>query len=154
MVKQRIFTPEGYKKAKEKLAALLQKRKQLTADLEEARALGDLSENSTYHFLRTQLVILENQLDELKESLAHAKIIEPKENKTGEVTIGSKVEISLGGKTRIIEIVGDGEADPLKGKISMGSPLAKALLGKKAGEEVKVPAPEGEISCRVVAVKN
>ena len=112
-----------------------------------ARGFGDLSENSEYDEAKNEQGKLYSRIEELKNILLHAVIIEESDVPTGQVTIGSTVTVTAvnGGRTRSFKIVGSQEADAMKGIISEDSPFGRALMGKREGDTVTVAAPAGEI---------
>jgi len=154
MKEKKVLTKTGYEKLTKKLTSFLEKRKRLIVELEETRAMGDLAENSAYHSLRNRLVILDDQIDEIKIMLASAQVVSGNNGNKKTVGLGSKVKVSFNGSVKELEIVGDGEADPLKGKVSFGSPIAKALVGKKKGGEVKITTPGGGVVYRILSIGN
>ncbi len=112
----------------------------------EARAQGDLSENAEYDAARERQGFIEGRIAELESKLANAQIIDPAELDTdGRVVFGATVEIEdvESGDVVIYQIVGDDEADIKSGRISVSSPIARALIGKHAEDEVDVQAPGG-----------
>ncbi|MFA7504119.1 MAG: transcription elongation factor GreA [Burkholderiaceae bacterium] len=112
----------------------------------EARAQGDLSENAEYDAARERQGFIEGRIAELESKLANAQIIDPAELDTdGRVVFGATVEIEdvESGDVAIYQIVGDDEADIKSGRISVSSPIARALIGKHAEDEVDVQAPGG-----------
>jgi transcription elongation factor GreA len=153
MTEKKVLTENGYKKIKKKLAGLMKNRKRLVVELEEARKQGDLAENSAYHELKNQLVLLESQVEELQSMVDNAKIISAGNGGSGTVDLGSKVTVSYSGSTKVFEIVGDGEADPLKGRISYGSPISQALINKKVGDQAEVETPGGMLSYRIESIE-
>jgi transcription elongation factor GreA len=118
-----------------------------------ARDNGDLSENAEYSSAREELSFLEGRLDELEDILAHAKIIK-KTNGNGnkQVSLGSQITVKVNNGEHVFTIVGEWEADPMEKKISHDSPLGKALIGKKEGEEVEVEAPAGRVVYQIVKI--
>lgn len=153
MTDQKILTENGLKKIERKLIGLMKDRKRLVIELEEARKQGDLAENSTYHELKNQLVLLEAQAEELQEMIDNAKVVKNSSGCADAVCLGSKVTVSYSGATKVLEIVGDGEADPLKGKISYGSPISQALLDKKVGDQVEVETPAGLVCYKIESIE-
>lgn len=153
MTEQKVLTENGFKKIQKKLTDLMRNRKRLVLELEEARKQGDLAENSAYHELKNQLVLLEAQVGELQEMIDNAKIVSFEDGVTGVVSLGSKVTVSYSGATKVFMIVGDGEADPMKGLISHSSPITQALLDKKAGEKADVKTPGGTITYRIESIE-
>lgn len=117
-----------------------------------ARSFGDLSENSEYHSAREDLSFLEGRVTELEALLAKAKVIKQKKGKQSAVSVGSTVTVHIGKAKHVYQIVGEWEANPKEKKISESSPLGKALLGKKIGEELEVEAPAGKIKYKVADI--
>ncbi|MFH1561395.1 MAG: GreA/GreB family elongation factor [Patescibacteria group bacterium] len=144
------ITATGYEALKEKLNQLKVRRSVLVKDMDLARQEGDLAENSAYHQLREDVVIITQRIDELTRKIDGAKIVEVSNGTT--VGVGSKVVVEIAEKSRQFEIVGDGEADPLNGRISHQSPIGVKLMGKKAGDVVKIETPAGLTEYRVVKV--
>ena len=148
-----IMTAEGFLEAENELNELKNvRRPEVIKALKEARALGDLSENADYDAARNEQAIIEAKIQELEYKLEHAEIIDNK-NKN-EVSLGSVVTISYDdGEEEEYKIVGSMEADPFENKISNESPIAKAILGKKAGEIVSVESPNGSYDVKIVSIK-
>jgi transcription elongation factor GreA len=122
----------------------------------EARGHGDLSENAEYHAAREQQGFIEGRITEIERKLANAEVIDPAEiPDTGKVVFGATVELEdQGGGARVVyQIVGEDEADIRAGRISVTSPIARALIGKAEGEVVDVTAPGGLRSYEIVAVR-
>lgn len=130
-----------------------EKRKEVTQTLKEARALGDLSENSEYEQAREDQANLEKRIVEVEYALEHAVVIDKAEN-NGIVGIGSEVELKYEDDDDIesYKIVGSQEADPFNNKISNESPIAAAILGHKVGDVVEVSSPDGYYSVKIVAI--
>ncbi|HSX58204.1 MAG TPA: transcription elongation factor GreA [Candidatus Saccharimonadales bacterium] len=132
-----LLTEEGLKKLKDEYDDLVKvKRHEVTEKIARAREFGDLSENSEYDSAREEQSFIEGRIMELEEILTHAKVIE----KTSEnsVSIGSKVKVKIDNDVDEYTIVSSVEANPMEGKISNESPVGKALLGSKVGDEVKI----------------
>ncbi len=121
------------------------KRKEIAAALEEAKALGDLSENAEYSQAREDQAHLEDRINEIEYILKHAEIAEVQH--TGKVEVGSSLIIVKKGekKEMNITIVGSEESEVEAGKISNEAPLGKALLGKKEGETAEFANPKGDV---------
>ena len=155
MKKKEIFlTSEGYLELEQELHYLkTTKRNEVTQTLKEARALGDLSENSEYDQAREDQANLEKRIQEVEYALEHATIIDKSEN-DGKVGIGCNVELQYEDEddTESYKIVGSQEADPFNNKISNESPIAAAIMGKKVGEVVEVSSPDGVYSVKIVAI--
>jgi transcription elongation factor GreA len=122
----------------------------------EARSHGDLSENAEYHAAREQQGFIEGRIGEIEAKLSTAEIIDPTSvPNNGRVIFGATVELEDqdGGKNLSYQIVGEDEADIKTGRISITSPIARALVGKSAGDVVDVVAPGGKHSYEVVKVR-
>lgn len=122
----------------------------------EARSHGDLSENAEYHAAREQQGFIEGRIKELEHKLANAEIIDTsKLPDTGKVVFGATVELEdqdEGGRV-VYQIAGEDEADIRAGRISITSPIARALIGKSVGDVVEVAAPGGTRTYEIVAVR-
>lgn len=136
------LTPQGFQEQKKELEVLKQKRIDISKRIEEAKSLGDLSENADYTKSKEEQSFNEGKIRETEALLSRAEIIE-KGTKTNEVQLGATIEVVTGSDTFSYTIVGSKEADPLEGKISNESPLGKEFLGKKSGEKVSVKTPSG-----------
>ena len=122
----------------------------------EARAQGDLSENAEYDAAKERQSFIEGRIAEIEAKLANAQIIDPRTlNAEGRCVFGAtvKVEDLDSGDVSTYQIVGDDEADIKNGKISVGSPIARALIGKSEGEVAEVMAPGGIRSYEVLEVQ-
>ncbi|HZO24009.1 MAG TPA: transcription elongation factor GreA [Steroidobacteraceae bacterium] len=122
----------------------------------EARGHGDLSENAEYHAAREQQGFIEGRISEIESKLGNAEIIDPsKLPNSGKVVFGAVVELDdQDDANRLVyQIVGEDEADIRAGRISITSPIARALVGKSEGEVVDVTAPGGVRSYEIVAVR-
>ncbi len=155
MKKKEIFlTGEGYLELENELQYLkTTKRQEVTQTLKEARALGDLSENSEYEQAREDQANLEKRILEIEYALEHAVVIDESTN-DGKVGIGCQVELKYedDDDTESYKIVGSQEADPFNNKISNESPIAAAIMGKKVGDTVEVSSPDGVYSVKIVAI--
>ena len=122
----------------------------------EARAQGDLSENAEYDAAKEKQGFIEGRIAELEGKLSNAQIIDPKTlDADGRIVFGATVELedAESGDTVTYQIVGDDEADIKHGKISVSSPIARALIGKYAGDSVEVQAPGGARHYEVLDVQ-
>ena len=122
----------------------------------EARGHGDLSENAEYHAAREQQGFIEGRIKDIEHKLASAEVIDPARlPNTGKVVFGASVELEdqADGARVVYQVVGEDEADIRAGRISVTSPIARALVGKAEGEIVDVAAPGGTRSYEIVAVR-
>lgn len=155
MSKQEYFlTPEGIKKIKIDLEDLRgAKRKDLADRLRNAVAMGDLSENADYIKAKEDQAFLEGKIQELEAVLDNVVVIE-KQVSTGKAEIGSTIIVREGnGNPETFRIVGIQEANARDGKISYESPIGRSLLGRSAGDTVKVKTPGGEIELDILEIK-
>jgi transcription elongation factor GreA len=150
----KYLTKEKYDELAKELETLRTvKRKEVAQNLEYARALGDLSENTEYQEARESQAMVEDRILTIENTLKNAEIVH--ELHGDHVSMGSEVVVEKTGAKdkQTFKIVGSDEADTLSGKISNLSPLGSALIGKKRSETVKVKTPKGEISYKIVSVK-
>ena len=138
------ITPEGYQKLQKELYNLLKvdRPKNIKA-IAEARSHGDLSENAEYHSAKEKQSFLEGRIHELKNKLALAQIIDPATISQDKIAFGARVKLKDAdtGDEKIYTLVGPDETDAKNGKISIISPVGKALIGKLAGDIVSVRTP-------------
>lgn len=146
------ISKEGLEKLKEELARLKERRHEIAQKIEEAKALGDLSENNEYHEARETQSFNEGRIRELEEKVKNAKIITGRGKKPDAVQVGSQITVKNGGQKIDYWLVGSEEANPLAGKISNESPIGKAFLNKKIGEEVIVETPRGKVKYKILAI--
>ena len=147
MAKQIMLTVEGLQKLEEELEYLKTiKRKEVAEKIKEARGFGDLSENAEYDEAKNEQNQVESRIIDLENMLKNAAVIDHDEVEIDKVGIGTRVKVYDVDFEEEIEysIVGSTEADPDKNKISDESPVGKALLGKKTGDEVEVSTPTGD----------
>lgn len=122
-----------------------EERPEVVEAIEEARAHGDLSENAEYHAAKERQGQIEAQVIDLEDKLARAIVIDPRSLSGDKVVFGATVHLVDEEDRKIIyQIVGQMEADARLGRISFSSPLGRALIGRKVGEEVEVSTPSGE----------
>ncbi len=126
------------------------KRPRLVKRLSNARAEGDLKENSDYHNAKDELGFLDGRIEELEHVIKNAKVVSA--TTSDGVGVGAKVTLEVSGNKVEYHIVGEWEADPMKKKISHTSPLGQALSGKKVGEKVEVEAPAGKVVYKVISI--
>lgn len=131
------------------------KRKEIAKRIEEAKSLGDLSENAEYHEAREEQAFNEGKIREIEELLRDATIIEEEKSRRKKiVSVGDTIEVRKNEEEKEeFMIVGSNEADPLNGKISNESPLGRALLDRTLKEEVVVKTPSGDIHYKIIKIK-
>ena len=146
MAKDTILTPDGLAKLKEELDHLSHdKRREIAERIREAREFGDISENAEYDAAKNEQAMLEARIAQLEDKLRSAQVVDSSELGTDLVRVGSTVNVKdEAGKSAKYTIVGSTEADPMNGRLSNESPVGKALVGRKRGDTVTVPAPKGE----------
>ncbi len=153
MAEEVMLTKEGKEELEKRLEYLkLVKRAEITERIKTAREFGDLSENAEYDAAKNEQAMIEGEILEIETKLKYAVII--KESKKGIVSLGSKVDFIDDdlGELLTYEIVGTTEADVEQGRISNESPIGNALLGRKAGDNVKVQVPLGITSITIKKV--
>ena len=155
MVEKNPITPEGAQKLRDELHhRKTAERSAITQAIAEARAHGDLSENAEYHAARERQSFNEARIKDLEDKLARAEIIDPAKLAGEKVAFGATVKL-LNSDTEeevVYRIVGADESDASSGSISVTSPIARSLLGKEPGDEVKVRTPAGERLYEVLEV--
>ena len=157
MAEEKTFpmTLEGKKKLEEELEDLkTNKRAEVIKRIKIARSFGDLSENSEYESAKDEQSFVEGRIKEIDNMLNHAEIIDNENVDVDEVSVGKSVTFQEeDDDPETYQIVGAAEADPLNGKISNESPIAKGLVGHKKGERVTVTTPGGEMTVTIIDVK-
>ncbi len=150
------MTAKGAERLREELHQLKTvDRPRVILAIAEARAHGDLKENAEYHAAREQQGFIEGRLSDLEGQLSQSQVIDvTKMEPTGRVVFGTTVDLSddATGQKVTYQIVGDLEADISKGRISISSPIARALIGKEEGDVAIVKAPVGDKEYEILAV--
>lgn len=150
--RQTFITTEGLKKLRDELHQLKTvKRREIAQRIQEAKELGDLSENAEYVEAKNDQAFVEGRIADLETTVKNAVIIQDVKN-ADQVRVGSKVTTSNDGAALTYTIVGSNESDPSNGRISNESPLGQAFLGKKVGETVVVTVPSGQRSFTITAI--
>ena len=150
------MTAPGYKALEEEINLLKTvERPAITRMIAEARAHGDLSENAEYHAAKERQAFIEGRVIELEDKLGRAEVIDVSKLSGTTVKFGATVTLSDEDtkERRTYQIVGDLEADAKKGRISISSPFARALIGKGKGDTVEVAAPGGARSYEILKVE-
>jgi len=153
MSRQIILTEDGKRKLEAELQELKQvRRPDIIAKIEQAKEMGDLSENAEYHDAKDQQGLMEARIAEVEEILKKA-IVNKSSDSKAEIRIGSKFTVeSQEGVKKELELVGFNEADPLSGKISNESPMGRAFIGKKPGDTAAVTTPRGEVVYKILEI--
>jgi len=154
-MKRNPITREGYAALREELERLKKhERPKIIAAIEEARGHGDLSENAEYIYAKERQAFIEARMQDLENKLGNAEIVDTSRLPTDRIVFGSTfvlVNVDTGEESRY-QIVGVDESDISKGKISVESPMAKALIGKRVSDEVVVETPAGRREFEVVEI--
>jgi transcription elongation factor GreA len=141
-----VMTRSGYEKLKNELTVLrTDRRLEIATKLEEARAFGDLSENAEYHAAKEEQEKIEGRISRLEYKLNKAKIVDIDDIDTSHANLGTTIVIQDLDKNASYTymLVGTEESDPRENKISISSPVGKAIIGKAVGEEIAVRVPKG-----------
>ena len=150
------MTPAGYQRLSEELRRLKsEERPSVIRAISEARAHGDISENAEYHAAKEKQAFIEGRIAELEDKTSRSEIIDPtKMAGTSSVKFGATVRIidEDSEEESVFQIVGADESDIDNGRISITSPMARALIGKEAGDQIEVNAPSGSRFYEVVSV--
>ncbi|MCB9800698.1 MAG: transcription elongation factor GreA [Pseudomonadales bacterium] len=149
------LTKEGLDELTQELSEL--KEQKLVAVIKrvaKAREYGDLSENAEYHSAKEEQEFIETRIEEIEGIIARSVVVKNTRSKST-IGVGSTVVVSKKGSKdkKTLYVVGEFEANPTEGKISVGSPLGEALVGKKKGDKAVFNAPAGEIEYRIVEIK-
>jgi len=151
------ITPDGYKKLQDEHSSLIKvDRPKIVAAIEEARAHGDLKENAEYHAAKEKQGFIEGRIQRLNYVIAHSEIIDPtKQTDSNVVRFGATVTyLNLDSDEETTwKIVGLEEADINERKISLSSPIAKALIGKEEGDEVTLKVPKGDVDVEISQIQ-
>ncbi|SDT26764.1 transcription elongation factor GreA [Pseudomonas oryzae] len=151
------MTVQGVRALEEELKLLKTERPKISQAIAEARELGDLKENAEYHAAREQQGLMEARIRDIEAKLSNAQVIDVSAiPRTGKVIFGTTVDIANceTDETVTYQIVGDDEADIKAGKISVSSPIARALVGKEEGDVVIVQTPGGKVEYEIVEVRH
>lgn len=151
-----VMTYDGVKKLEEELSYLKTvKRKEITEKIKVALSFGDLSENSEYDEAKNEQAFVEGRIIQLENMLKNAEVVDESDIKTDVVSIGSIVKVKDYDFDEEVEytIVGSAEAEPINYKISNESPVGKGLIGKKVGDEVEIPVPDGTSKYKILNIR-
>ena len=149
------MTPRGAQLMREELSRLKEERPKISREIGIAREHGDLSENAEYHAAKERQGMVEARIKDLEDKLARAEIIDPTKLNGDKVRVGATVSLTTLDTDEEVryQIVGADEADIDNGRISISAPLARALIGKSAGDEVQIQLPAGVRHYEVSAVE-
>ena len=153
--KKNILTYEGLRKYEDELHELkVVKRQEVAQKIKEAREQGDLSENAEYDAAREAQGLLEMRIAKMEDTLANARVIDESKIDKSKVQILSRVTLMNhnNGKQMVYTIVAEHEANLREGKLAIGTPIAKALLGKKKGDHVDVAVPAGTLHFEILDI--
>lgn len=156
MVDKVPMTPDGYQKLQDELKRLkAEERPKVIAAIEEARGHGDLTENAEYDAAKDSQQQLDMKIKDIEDRLARAQVIRPEDVKGDRVVFGATVVLNDLDRDRKVtyQIVGETESDLAKGRISIKSPIGKAMIGKSVGEMFYVETPAGEREYEVEEIR-
>jgi transcription elongation factor GreA len=149
------MTPEGHARLREELKRLREvELPQVVKDIGTAREHGDLSENAEYHAAKERQGMIVARINHIEQSLSRAEIIDPTKLGGSKIQFGAKVRLLNldSDKEESFQIVGPEEADLKMGRISVASPLARGLLGREVGDEVKLQMPAGPRTYEILEI--
>ena len=153
-MKEVILTQQGYDKLREEIEYLqTDKRREVAERIRVAREFGDIAENAEYDDAKNEQAMLEARIAQLEDKLRSATVIDASSITNDVVGVGSVVHVKdEAGKSTKYTIVGSAEANPGEAKLSNESPVGKALLGRKRGEEVEISTPRGERKLKITKI--
>ncbi len=155
MTQERIYiTAEGLEKMKRDHAALSARRVVVANTIEHARSLGDLSENAEYHAAKEEQAMVHAKIHDLEDKIARAAVLDNTDRDPSKAYLGASIRV-LNTKTNsemTFMLVGPAEADIALGKISIQSPVGKALLGREVKDEVNAQTPAGQVTYRLLEI--
>ncbi len=149
------MTREGLDKIIAEVTELEERRPKVLLQIKEAREKGDLSENAEYHAAREDLSMLEGRIREMKDKISRAVIVDKSKIGGNTVVFGATVKLLsiADNEEEEYSLVGEGENDPLAGKILTTSPMGQALLTKKVGDKIEVPTPKGALKFKILEIR-
>ena len=154
MASPRYITPEGFRRlAEEHWDIWTVRRPRIVAEVEAAAALGDRSENAEYLYGKRKLRELDRRLRDLSERMDSLTVVKPRSDRSGRAFFGAWVTVEQeDGEARTFRLVGADEFDVARGRLSVDSPLGRALLGRRRGDVVTVQRPAGPAEVTIVAI--
>ena len=148
-----LLTKEGLRQLEEELDRLVQVRRSEVAErIRQSRDFGDIAENSEYAEAKNEQSLVEGRILTLESMIRNAVVIENEPREKGVVGVGAKVTVKTDEGDETYDIVGAAEADPRRGRISNESPMGRALLGHRSGDEVEWTSPSGTSRVKIVKV--
>lgn len=152
MTKNLVITKDGLEKLKTELDDLKTRgRREVIERIRTAKDFGDLSENAEYEDAKNQQSFIEGRIQELSEMIKQAKVVSDQRDTT-KVSVGDRVDVDCNGEKSTYTIVGSTESNPMEGKISADSPIAKSLMDKKTGDAVEISVPDGVLKCKILKI--
>jgi|SRR3989344_4279907 len=152
-MEEQYFTPEGLEKLKKEYEHRFNVlRPEIAKRLKEAKEEGDISENAAFDSAKESQAVNEGRIEEIKATLENVKVVSGSSGKST-ADVGSKITVESKNGIQTFIIVGAAESDPLKGFISNESPLGKAFIGRKKGDNLKIKIPKGEVEYKMLEVK-
>jgi transcription elongation factor GreA len=148
-----LLTKEGLRQLEVELDHLVGvRRSEIAERIRQARDFGDIAENAEYTEAKNEQGLVEGRIQTLEVMVRNAVVIEDEPREAGVVGVGASVTVTTGDGDETYAVVGAAEADPLRGRISNESPLGRALLGHRAGEEVEWTSPSGTSRVKILSV--
>lgn len=151
MPKDQFITKSGLAKLEQELGSLKKLRREIANRIQEAKELGDLSENAEYTEAKIAQAFNEGRIQEIEEVLKNAVLIK-KGQESGVVKPGSTLKVLFNDVEKTLTVVGSNESDPANGLISNESPLGQAFMDKKVGETVEVVVPKGKMTYKILEI--
>jgi transcription elongation factor GreA len=149
-----LLTKEGLRQLEAELDQLVTvRRNEIAERIRQARDFGDITENAEYTEAKNEQSLVEGRIQTLESMVRNAVVIEDEPREAGIVGVGASVTVSAEDGQETYSIVGAAEADPLHGRISNESPLGRALLGHRAGDEVEWTSPSGTSRVKILTVR-
>ena len=151
MNQKNLLTKDGYQQLKDQLVELKKKQEHLISQIEEVAQPDESGEDSLAAQLKEELEVANTQIEQIEETLETSEIVSGKTSFSS-IQVGCKVKTKIDTTTKEFYIVNQLESDPTQNKISDQSPLGKALIGKKVGDQIEVTAPVGKIVYKIVSI--
>ncbi len=150
---QSYITKQGFVKLQQELIELKEARRDIASRIQEAKELGDLSENAEYQEAKNAQAFNEGRILDIENILKNAEVIEENNHDNQTIRVGCTIKVKSGQAEHQYKIVGSNEADPVKGFISNESPLGVAFMDKKVGDIVEVEVPKGLVKYKIISIE-